>query len=503
MNACDVILDPKQVVRYQERPCFLTLDGEITYGELLRMVNQAANAFIALGIEPDDRVLFIMRDTPEMVAAYLGAVKAGAVAVAVNDKLSSSDISFLAADSAACVILADIAFAALLRDVAPGPRTLWCGGVEREDDWQLLLQSQSDNATARDRAPDDMAFWVYTSGTTGRSKGVVHTHGNVEACRFLLRDHLGCDTDDVVFATSKLFFAYPMANAVMGPLALGMRVALYPDWPDPAAILEMVRRFRPTVMFSVPTVYRRLLQEPELSLAAMKTVRFCVSGGERMPEPLAQRWATLTGRGIIEAYGTSETHCIVLASRPDHRIPGCAGGPTRGAEAFLGDADGKPVRQGETGMLWVKHPCLAIGYWRLPEATAVAFRNGWFRSGDMFRIDEEGLWWHQGRADDMLKIAGQWVSPSEVEDIILATDLCAEAACVPIEDAEGFLRLALFAVPKGDLSDLEARLAEAYSTVLPRHKWPKWIRLVDEIPKTATGKVQRYRLRETFAKALQ
>lgn len=499
MNASDVILDPAETARRRNDPCFLTPDGGMSYGEVLAAVNRAANAFRALGIRPDDRILFILRDTPEMVAAYLGAIKAGAVAIAVNNKLPAADVTFIAQHSNARAVLADTAFASIIAGIGPDPLVLWCGG--RGDgsgrDWHSFAAAQKDEAAAEPRRPEDMAFWVYTSGTTGRPKGVVHTHGNVESCRFLLRDHLGCGKDDIVFPTSKLFFAYPMANAVMGPLALGLRVVLYPDWPDPAAIVDMVRQYRPTVMFSVPTIYRRLLQETEDAVRQMASLRFCVSGGERMPEALGRRWAALTGHGIIEAYGTSETHAVVLASRPDDRIAGCAGLPTPGTEAYLGDAEGNAVPAGEIGVLWLRHPCLARGYWDLAEATADAFREGWFRSGDMFSRDDEGRYWHQGRADDMLKVAGQWVSPAEVENVVFAAGLCREAACVPVPDSDGFHRLALFAVADGSGSDLEQRINTACE-VLPRHKRPRWIRLVDEIPKTATGKVQRFRLRQLF-----
>jgi len=500
MNACDIILDPVQAAQWRDRACFLTFDGETTYGDLLAAVNRAANTFRQLGVRPDDRVMLVLRDTPEMVAAYLGAIKAGAVAIAVNNKLSPQDLAFVAEHSAAPVILADRQFADALQQVPATARILWCGdGAEAAPHgWPALQAAQSPVAESEPRLHGDMAFWVYTSGTTGRPKGVVHTQGNVESCRFLLRDHLACNETDIVFATSKLFFAYPMANAVMGPLALGIPVALYPDWPDPEAIVAMVERFRPTVMFSVPTVYRRLLQEAEGALPGMAGIRHCVSGGERMPEPLAQKWQQLTGHGIIEAYGTSETHCIVLASSPKERIAGCAGGPTPGTEAYLGDAEGNPVPSGEIGILWVRHPCLARGYWNLPEATADVFRDGWFRSGDMFSVDADGHWWHQGRADDMLKIAGQWVSPGEVENVVFAAGLCREVACVPVADANGFQRLALFAVAVTPAADAAALIAAACESVLPRHKRPKWVQLVDEIPKTATGKIQRFRLRQIF-----
>ncbi len=499
MNACDVILDPAATARRRDDPCFLTPDGETTYGQVLAAVNRAANAFRELGIRPDDRVLFILRDTPEMVTAYLGAIKAGGVAIAVNNKLPPEDIAFLVRHSGARAMLVDTAFAPLVAGIGADLQMLWCGEGEAGSgrSWGEFAGTQSDQAVAVSRAPDDMAFWVYTSGTTGRPKGVVHTHGNVESCRFLLRDHLGCGAGDIVFATSKLFFAYPMANAVMGPLALGLRVVLYPDWPDPAAIVEMVRRYHPTVMFSVPTVYRRLLQEAEGAVARMTSLRFCVSGGERMPEALARRWEALTGRGIIEAYGTSETHAVVLASRPDDRIAGCAGFATPDTEAYLGDAGGKAVPPGEIGVLWLRHPCLARGYWDLPEATAEAFRDGWFRSGDMFSRDEQGRYWHQGRADDMLKVAGQWVSPAEVENVVFAAGLCREVACVPVPDGDGFERLALFAVADGEPGEVEQRILIACET-LPRHKRPRWVRLTDEIPKTATGKIQRFRLRQLF-----
>jgi benzoate-CoA ligase len=354
-----------------------------------------------------------------------------------------------------------------------------------------------EHTTAPTRAGEP-AFWLYSSGTTGKPKAIVHSHAGCAHAGKLLREVAAAREGTVVLATSKLFFAYALDNGFTGPLACGATMILDEGWPGPEAIAAHVARYRPDVLLTVPTVVRRLLGLPAHELARLASVPLVFIAGERLPDVVASKWRETVGTEILGAYGMSETFCNALANFPGRNRVGTCGVPLAGVETRLVGADGGEVGDGAPGVLWVKHPSLALQY-RSADATARAFRDGWFCTGDLFTRDAAGYWTHQGRADELYKVAGQWVKPAELEETVLADARIREAACVVVPDADGFERLALFVV--GADADT-AGIAAACLEQLPRHARPKWIRTVAELPRTATGKVQRFRLRERLVAEL-
>lgn len=476
---------------YPGRTALVCGAERVTHEELAADVARAAGTLQALGVRPGERVLMVMRDTPEFAAAWLGAVHAGAVAVALNSKLSELDYRHILADSGARYALVDHAFPAahgVLREINIGLKA-----------WRSKVQSARAIAPV-ECAPAAPALWLYSSGTTGRPKGIEHSHGAVLAVGEAFR-RLGLAEGDRIFTTSKFFFAYGLEHALLAPLAMGITSLLSADWPDTDAVVDIVERERPRAIFSVPTIYRRLLSEPPARIAPLKAVSFFVAGGERLSPQLVEQWRAATGGELLNLYGMSEAFCACIMTPPGTSDGLRTGTPFPIAEVRLLDGDGREVATGEPGVLWLRHPAQARGYANLRAETLAQFRDGWFCSRDLFLRDAEGFYVHQGRSDELVKVAGQWVWPAELEEAALSASAVAEAACVPLADRDGLQRLALF-VTAGDSGDAAAAAASACER-LPRHKRPKWIRAVAELPRTATGKVQRYKLREILERELQ
>ena len=312
-----------------------------------------------------------------------------------------------------------------------------------------------------------------------------------------MREWLDADENFRVFATSKLFFAFSLESAFLGALSLGATSLINEAWAEPETVLGQVARFRPDIFFTVPTVFRRLLALGADRVAPFSDVRYHYTGGERLPDAMAASWEAATGREVFECYGMSETFCNTLANRPGYRRVGRCGQLLNNVEARLLDASGTPADTDEPGILWIKHPTLTTGYNNMA-TDHPSFREGWFCTNDRFVRDAEGFFWHQGRADELLKVAGQWVKPGEIEQAALSSGAAREAACVVVPDTDGFERLALFVVPTDASGSALATTTAAIAAQLPRHSQPKWIREVAELPRTATGKVQRYRLREAL-----
>jgi benzoate-CoA ligase len=289
---------------------------------------------------------------------------------------------------------------------------------------------------------------------------------------------------------------------LLAPLALGATAVLHPGWPDADGVIELARRHGPTAMFSVPTLYRRLLAEPRARLAPFAGVRRFVSAGERLSRQLVEQWRKALGGELLNLYGMSETFCACMMTPPGSSDGLRTGVPFEGVRVELRDANGRAPAAEEPGVLWVQHPAQAAGYANLPRETEAQFRDGWFCSRDLFVRDPEGHYIHQGRSDELLKIAGQWVQPGELEAVAVLEAAVSEAACVPVPDADGLERLALFVTGKTNAAAAQRAAQEACERMLPRHKRPKWVRALDELPRTATGKVQRFRLREILEREL-
>lgn len=508
MNAAEELMGEVALARHGARVALVCGAIQLSYADLARQVRRAAAGFVALGLRPAERVLLMMRDTPEMAAAWLGIVWAGGVAVALNTKLSEDDYRHIRADSGARITLIEDVFASarpdLTREFAAQGGLAVAGAVdtERAIDWRATLAAARDDLSAFDGRADDPAFWLYSSGTTGRPKGIVHTHSNLRCAGMGQREVLGLQPADRVLATSKLFFSYALEHGLLGPLSIGATAVLYPDWADPDSICALVADQRPSAFYSVPSFYRRLLDMPERARAAFAEVRYFVSAGERLPASVNDAWQRATGREILGLYGMSETFCVAMMTPPGTVRGPRTGRPLEGVDVELRDEGGAEVGVGKPGVLWIRHPALAVGYANRPEANREQFVDGWFCTRDVFVRDAEGFYAHQGRSDDFIKVAGQWVQPGDVEEAVLGAPEISEAACVPATDEAGFERLALFIVPAGNAESALAAAQRACDAQLARHKRPRWFRAIDEIPRTATGKMQRYKLREMLEQEL-
>ena len=508
MNLAEHLLGPAALARNGGRIAFRCAGASITYAELAEQVARAAAAYRALGVAPGERVLLLLRDTPEYAAAWLGAVHAGAVAIGLNTRLSEAEYRYVCADSGVRVSLVEDPFVEARPDLAAEFAQRGILAVAGENPlpgthaWRELLARATPARQAHPAQPLDPAFWLYSSGTTGKPKGIIHSHKDVLSAGQVYDETLALAPGDQVFVTSKLFFAYALDHGFLGSLARGLTTVLHPDWPEIDAVCEIVSRERPAVFASVPSFYRRLAALPDAKLEPFRAVRHFLSGGERIPESLAVHWMQATGGELLSIYGMSETFGVCMVTPRGLASAARPGKPLRGVEVRLAAKEGGSAPQGEPGVLWVKHPALALGYANLPEPTRAQFHDGWFCTHDLFQRDAEGLYTHHGRSDELLKIAGQYVQPAEIEQAVAGEPLIAEAACVRVVDIDGFDRLALFVAAHGDPAAALEAAQRACEARLPRFKRPKWVRGVAEIPRTATGKVQRYRLSELLAREL-
>lgn len=495
MNAAEHLLGPAALERHGSRTALLFGGETVGFADLGMRVQRAAAAWQSLGALPGDRVLILLSDTPELAAAWLGALYCGAVAIAVNGRLPSSDQRYMFEDSGGRLFLVE--------PESAGGVAAFAG--ERCIDlvmWRRALERAAPMPKPADVRPEDPAFWLYSSGTTGRPKGIVHAHKDILPAGNGMRDVLGLSAGDTVFSTSKLFFAYGLEHALLGPLTIGATSIFHPDTLEAGQASEIVARHKPAAFFSVPSFFRRLLAlEPE-ALAPFRAVRHFVAAGERLPAQVLERWFAATGREILSLYGMSETFCVSMMTPPGTSTASRTGLPLAGVDTRLLDDAGAEVLAGELGVLWIRHPSLATGYANRPEATREQFVDGWFCTKDVFVCDAEGFFSHQGRADEFIKVAGQWVQPGELEEAAISDPSISEAVCVRINDADGFERLALFVTSGADPRAAIAAAALACERKLPRHKRPKWIRTLAELPRTATGKVQRFKLRELIEREL-
>ena len=477
--------------------------GDVTYAALAAAVNRAGNALAALGLDPGDRVLMVVKDCPAFFYLFWGAIKAGFVPVPLNTLLRAPDYRFVIENSRAACIVWSPEFA---REVEPAlaeaaHRPAHALPVEGEgESFAARLAAASDALTPAPASADDPAFWLYTSGSTGTPKGGVHRHRDmVVTSQYFGVDTLGITADDIHFSAAKLFFAYGLGNAMTFPLWTGGTAVLLDARPTPETTFATIERFRPTVYYGVPTLYAAQLQALEGAAPDLSSLRLCISAGEPLPAAILERWRTTTGLDIVDGIGTTEILHIFISNRPGAVVPGTSGTPVPGYEARLVDDDGRDVAPGETGNLLIRGQSFIAEYWGEPERTAAAFDGAWLRTGDTYRIDANGCYVCCGRSDDMLKVGGIWVSPVEIEARLIAHSAVLEAAVVGRADDDGLIKPEAWIVLAGGQTASE-RLSEALvahcKAELARYKYPRWLRYVDTLPKTATGKIQRYKLRE-------
>ena len=488
-NAVSVFVDQPLAEGHGARTALVSPAGTCTYGELAALTDQAAQALRGLGVEAEQRVALLMPDGIGFAATFFGALKLGAVAVPLNTRLPAKDLRFILDDSRAKVMVADRALAAALGD------TLRVKVLTFEE---LVSGPRAEPMAAEPVGRDAMAFWLYTSGTTGTPKAAMHCHGNLLACHLYADGVLGVGPEDRVFSTSKLFFAYALGNALAIPLFARGSAYLHHAWAEPAIVHDVLRGYRPTLFFSVPTIYARLLRA-DLPADAFRSVRQCVSAGEKLPAELYHAWRERFGVEILDAIGATETIFMFVSNRPGRSRAGSSGIPSPGVEVRLLDAQGQPVPDGTQGVLWVKTPSAATGYWKRLEHSRRTFVGDWFRTGDAYVRDADGFYTHCGREDDFFKVAGQWVVPAEVEAAMLKHPAVLEAGVVGAEEASGLIKTFAFVVPREETADagaLTAELKRLAESSLPPHQRPREIRVVRELPRTATGKLQRFRLKE-------
>ncbi len=508
-NVATLLVERHVVEGRGNRPAIRLEGRTIDYAELLKLVNRAGNALRDAGVEPEQRVALLLPDGWEFLVAFVGAMKIGAVPVPLNTMAPRDDLAYFLDDSRAraLVTTSELASRAPLDD----PRlqlkaVLLVGGragvspVERS--FEAAVEAASPELETFPTGVDEPCYWLYSSGTTGKPKGVVHLHGDMLACVAPYAEEVvGITTEDVTFSVSRLFFSYGLVNSLFLPLFAGASVALVAERPSTERFAEIMRSLKPTLFFSVPTSYAALCADVQAAGGEhpFGGVRLAITAGEPLPAPLYERWTRLTGVELLDGIGSTEVGYIFLSNTPDRVRAGSSGKVIGDHEARVVDEHGQDVPDGDEGELWVKAASTALHYWNQRDRTKETFVGPWLRTGDRYRRDRDGYYWYIGRANDVFKVAGQWVSPLEVESCLLEHAAVAEAAVVGAEDENGLLKPKAYVVAREHAEVSPPELQMHVKTRLKPHNYPRWVVFVDQLPKTATGKIQRFRLREQDA----
>ncbi|MDQ6640906.1 MAG: benzoate-CoA ligase family protein [Actinomycetota bacterium] len=484
----------------------------VTYAELDRLTGDVAAGYRTLGLRRDDRVMMVMADDVEMLTAILGAFRAGLVAVPVSTMLNGAELGKILADSGARALVCTHEFADVVTEALPvapdveyvvlhGPGELGVPASAALHSWQDFHEAGATAPEAiRDVAPtedDSWALWLYTSGTTGIPKAAMHRHANIRhVCQTYGDQVLGIRPDDSTLSVAKMFFAYGIGNSVFFPLSVGATTILEPRRPTPDVIRERLAEERPTLFFAVPTFFAALLAS-DLPDDAFSSVRLAASAGEPLPAPLLQRFTGRFGVDIIDGIGSTEALHIFVSNRPGDIHPGTTGVPVPGYDVELRDTEGRPVPDGQPGALHVRGASIALGYWHRTDASRQVFCGEWLVTGDTYVRSADGYYTCLGRNSDMLKAGGIWVSPAEVESRLLEHPLVRQAAVVGRPDLDG-LDKPVAVVVADDAVD-EATLVAWCRDGLAHFKVPRQVVFVDDLPKTATGKLQRFKVRDLVA----
>jgi len=483
-NAATDLLDRHVLEGRGDKIAVIDDRGSTTYEQLAMRADHAAGALAAMGVQPEQRVAIVMHDSADWVAAFLGAIQLGAVPVPLNTNLTPADYAYMLRDMRArAVLVSESLRAKIVHD------NVAVDGA----DWQEKLALAPAITEPAETTPDDVAFWLYSSGSTGKPKGAMHVHGSlIQTAALYAQPILGIRGDDVVYSAAKLFFAYGLGNALTFPLSVGATAVLCADRPTTATVLRVMRQHRPTIFGGVPTLFAQLLADPGLTRDAVGPLRVSTSAGEALPRHVGERWRERTGSDILDGIGSTEMLHIFLSNRPSEIAYGTTGKPVPGYELELRSEAGERVA-GE-GALWVRGPTSCVGYWNDRARSLGTFHGPWTRTGDQYVANADGTWTYSGRADDMLKVGGIWVSPFEVESALAEHPAVLEAAVVGAEDKDGLVKPKAFVVLRATATADE--LKAFVKDKLAPFKYPRWVEMVSELPKTATGKIQRFKLRD-------
>jgi len=506
LNVATVFVDRHLQEGRAEKAAILCGDETVTYQGLYEGVNRFGNALLGLGIRMEERVAIIMPDSPECVYAFFGAIKIGAVAIPMNTLLMPADYEYLLNDSRAQVLVIHSSLLNLIEPVRVKLRYIKhviVAGDQSEGDLSFkdVTASASPELAPADTSKDDSAFWLYSSGTTGFPKGTIHLqHDMIVEADLYAEKTIGLIESDVSFSVAKLFFAYGLGNGLYFSLWVGGTTVLLPGRPMPQTVYEIIDKYQPTVFYSVPTSYAALLHLAEKEgRTSIGKVRMCVSAGEPLPKPLYDKWLERYGVEILDGIGSTEILHIFISNRPGKVKPGSTGQIVEGYEAKIIDDDGNDLGVDEVGTLLIKGDSIANGYWNKHEQTKDTFRGEWINTHDKFRLDEDDYFWYAGRTDDMMRVGGQAVWPADVESILMTHEAVLESGVVGVPDKEGLIKPRAYVVLKDKQAaseDLVKELQTFVKTTTQPHKYPRTVIFIDELPKTATGKIQRYKLRQ-------
>ncbi|MGE5338637.1 MAG: benzoate-CoA ligase family protein [Gemmatimonadota bacterium] len=507
-NAAEDLIERNLVAGRADKVAFIDDKGRYTYGELARRVSRFANLLALLDVRQEERVFLCLLDTIDFPTCFLGAIKAGVVPVAANTLLTARDYDYMLRDSRARLLMVSAALWPTLAPIVAGIPTLKRivisdGEVEGHSSLAQLMEKASTEHRTVATTCDDPCFWLYSSGSTGAPKGTVHIQSSpIYTAELFARPILGLTDNDTVFSAAKLFFAYGLGNGLTFPMSVGATTVLMAERPTPAAVFKRIVDHKVTVFYGVPTLFAALLAAPDAPARSVLHMRRCTSAGEALPQEIGKRWSEKFGVDILDGIGSTEMLHVFLTNRPGDVRYGTTGKPIPGYELRIVDDEGRPVARGELGELQIKGPTAAAMYWNNRGKTRTTFVGEWTRSGDKYRVDEDGYYVYSGRSDDMLKVSGIYVSPIEVESALISHPAVLEAAVIGREDDDKLTKPAAYVVlkPGHARSDaLAEELAQFVKSQLAPYKYPRWVSFVDELPKTATGKIQRFKLRAQAA----
>ncbi|WP_427912057.1 benzoate-CoA ligase family protein [Ramlibacter sp. MMS24-I3-19] len=471
----------------------------MTYGQLREQAHRFANALRDKGIAPESRVLIAMLDTPEWPVVFLGCILAGVVPVAANTLLTTTDFAFMLRDSRARALFVSRPLLPAFEPLVGSVGTLehvFVAGDDGPRSVAALVASGSDRHEVAGTCSDDACFWLYSSGSTGTPKGTVHLHSHlVQTAELYGRGVLGIREDDVVFSAAKFFFAYGLGNALTFPMSVGATTVLLPSRPTPAEVFKVITTHQPTIFYGVPTLFAALLADPSRPKRADVRLRVCTSAGEALPADIGKRWTAEYGCEILDGIGSTEMLHIFLSNRPGQVRYGTTGQAVPGYELRIVGDDGRECGTGEIGELQINGPSAALMYWNNRAKTKATFAGEWTRSGDKYTRDADGYYTYGGRSDDMLKVGGIYVSPFEVEASLATHAAVLEAAVIGVADEDQLVKPKAYVVLKPGQQASSADLQQHVKNQLAPYKYPRWIEFVPELPKTATGKIQRFKLR--------